>query len=123
MKPRKSKQTTTTLGQELIRGLTTFRDAVNSGEPLEKRFVVSELGRPVGPKPLGARRVKTIRERVGASQAVFAALVGVSTKTIQAWEQGANEPPLLACRLLELMDEDPARWRHELATATGRRAG
>jgi DNA-binding transcriptional regulator YiaG len=36
-------------------------------------------------------------------------LLAVSLKTLQAWEQG-SKPPLIACRLLECIRTDPARW-------------
>ena len=36
--------------------------------------------------------VNTIRERTGLSQAKFAALPGVSVRTLQEWEQGAARP-------------------------------
>ena len=35
--------------------------------------------------------VKSIRERLGLTQARFAALMGVSSRTLQHWEQGRRE--------------------------------
>lgn len=35
---------------------------------------------------------KLIRERLGLSQAKFAGMLGISTSTLQNWEQGRREP-------------------------------
>ncbi|MGA0094748.1 MAG: helix-turn-helix domain-containing protein, partial [Chthoniobacterales bacterium] len=35
---------------------------------------------------------KAIRERLGLSQSRFAAIIGVSIRTLQNWEQGRREP-------------------------------
>ena len=40
------------------------------------------------------------------SQAVFAATLNVSTKTVQAWEQGLRTPSQASARLLQLLDAD-----------------
>ena len=41
------------------------------------------------------------------SQAVFAAVVNVSVKTVQSWEQGVREPSDAALRMLQLMRREP----------------
>jgi putative transcriptional regulator len=49
--------------------------------------------------------VKQIRERYELSQNEFAALLGVSVKTLQNWEQGRRSPqgcPLVSLRPLNL---------------------
>lgn len=44
----------------------------------------------------------TARQRVGLSQAEFAALLGVSKRTLQDWEQGRREPSGAARSLIEV---------------------
>jgi putative transcriptional regulator len=50
---------------------------------------------------------KAIRERLGLSQSRFAAIIGVSVRTIQNWEQGRREPEGPAKALLRVVDRDP----------------
>ena len=42
------------------------------------------------------------------SQAVFARVLNVSTKTVQSWEQGERKPSRAALRMLQLFREHPA---------------
>jgi putative transcriptional regulator len=51
--------------------------------------------------------VKTIRENIGFSQSKFAALIGVSIRTLQNWEQGHRHPTGPAKVLLKLVQADP----------------
>ena len=51
--------------------------------------------------------VKTIRERLGLTQAHFAALMGVSSRTLQNWEQGRREPDGPAKALLRVVEREP----------------
>ena len=51
--------------------------------------------------------VKAIREDIGFSQSKFAALIGVSIRTIQNWEQGHRHPTGPARVLLKLVQSDP----------------
>jgi putative transcriptional regulator len=50
---------------------------------------------------------KAIRERLGLSQSRFAAIIGVSVRTLQNWEQGRREPEGPAKALLRVVDRDP----------------
>ena len=55
--------------------------------------------------------VKVIRERYELSQSEFAALLGVSIKTLQNWEQGRRTPHGAARVLLQVADKHPeAVW-------------
>lgn len=51
--------------------------------------------------------IRDIRIRARMSQSVFALVLGVSTKTVEAWESGINKPKGSSRRLLELIEEDP----------------
>lgn len=52
--------------------------------------------------------VARIREKTGLSQARFSALLGVSTRTLQDWEQGRRAPSGAARTLLLIADRNPA---------------
>ncbi len=54
-----------------------------------------------------ATEIKQIRTRTGLSQALFAKYMGVSTKTVEAWEAGRNQPDGAARRLLMITRQNP----------------
>jgi putative transcriptional regulator len=51
--------------------------------------------------------IKTIRQKTGLSQVVFAGSLGVSPKTVEAWENGRNKPEGASRRLLEIVRDNP----------------
>lgn len=51
--------------------------------------------------------IKKIRIETGMTQALFAKYMGVSVKTVEAWEAGKNQPEGAARRMLALTREDP----------------
>ena len=51
--------------------------------------------------------IKRIRQKTGLSQVMFAGSLGVSPKTVEAWENGRNKPEGASRRLLEIVREDP----------------
>ena len=51
--------------------------------------------------------VATIREQMGLSQDKFAALLGVSIRTLQEWEQGRRAPSGAARTLLMIAARNP----------------
>lgn len=59
---------------------------------------------PPAPKP---SHIVSLRNRFNMSQAVFAAALNVSIKTVQAWEQGARTPSHASLRLLQIFEDEP----------------
>ncbi len=60
---------------------------------------------------MAAPDVRQIREQYQLSQSEFAALLGVSVKTLQNWEQGRRSPRGAARVLLQVADQHPdAVW-------------
>jgi putative transcriptional regulator len=55
--------------------------------------------------------IKRIRKKTGLSQVMFAGSIGVSPKTVEAWENGRNKPEGASRRLLEIVRDDPAFLR------------
>lgn len=51
------------------------------------------------------------REKSGLSQAKFAALLGVSVRTLQDWEQGRREPNAAAKTLIKVAELHPTVLR------------
>lgn len=50
--------------------------------------------------------IKTIRQHAYLTQSSLADLLGVSKKTIEAWESGKNKPNGSSLRLLQLLSQD-----------------
>lgn len=59
-----------------------------------------------------ATKIKKIRESLNLSQMIFAEAIGVSVKTVEAWEAGRNKPQGPASRFLQLLEND-ARFLEE----------
>jgi len=51
--------------------------------------------------------IKSIRSRLNVSQSAFAALLGVSLRTLQDWEQGRRKPSGPAYSLLRVAKRHP----------------
>ncbi len=62
-------------------------------------------------KKYDAAQIKAIRNQTGMSQRLFASYMGVSTKTVEAWEAGINHPSGAASRILNMME-----LNHDLIT-------
>jgi DNA-binding transcriptional regulator YiaG len=62
---------------------------------------------PAPPPPMDAGEVRRLRERIGASQAVFGMALNVGTRTVQAWESGARVPDGGTLKLLRLGEAHP----------------
>lgn len=61
-------------------------------------------------RPLNPAEIRALREREGASQAVFARYLNVTTSLISQWERGEKHPQGASLKLLSLVA------RHGLAT-------
>jgi putative transcriptional regulator len=59
------------------------------------------------PEPITADEVRQLRERLHASQAVFAHVLNVTPSTVQAWEAGNRHPDGGNLKLLRLSEAHP----------------
>lgn len=104
----------TTLNDEMKKRMKDdlFDELMHSmGEALEHAQGKRELRTtvvPAAPAEMSAASVRALRERVDASQAVFARCLNVSTRLVQAWEADRRRPNGAALRLLEVGMRDPA---------------
>ena len=55
------------------------------------------------------------REKSGLTQSQFAALLGVSVRTLQDWEQGRREPTAAAKTLIRIAELEPTVLRRVAA--------
>jgi putative transcriptional regulator len=90
------------VADSILKGLEEAIDYQN-GVGKARRMKVS-----VSPLPCyKAESIKEIRSKIGLSQASFSSVLGVSKKTIEAWEAGKCIPQGPAQRMLELIDKKP----------------
>ncbi|MCR5204583.1 MAG: helix-turn-helix domain-containing protein [Lachnospiraceae bacterium] len=86
----------------IIKGLKeVLDDSTKENSSLIKHVVTIEKV-----KIYSANEVKKIRLSTGMSQRVFAGYLGVSGKTVEAWEAGTNHPSGAASRILNMMEID-----------------
>ncbi len=91
------------VGEGLI---TALRQAVDYEKGKEVKGVKTRTI-TVAPLPqYKAARIKQIRNKLGLSQVLFAYVIGVSKKTVEAWESGRNIPQGPAQRMLMLLEKD-----------------
>lgn len=112
MKPKGIKKETT-FGDEVLHGLNDFLGAVDRGEPITVRTLRLNLA----PSDCGPDDVRLIRKSLNVSQAVLARLMGVSSKTIQSWEQGTRPLPGPARRLLDEFKQNRNHWVNLIRSA------
>jgi putative transcriptional regulator len=62
---------------------------------------------PDEPPEIDASTLVAIRDQSRMSQAVFARLLNVSTKTVQSWEQGLRTPSHASRRLIQIYSQHP----------------
>jgi putative transcriptional regulator len=72
-----------------------------------RRLKVTRIQAPRPPKAMSPKDIARIRQRLNCSQAVFAMMLNISPKTVQAWEQGAREPGDAALKLLTIAKNHP----------------
>ena len=58
------------------------------------------------PPEVSADEVKELRQSLHMTQRTFAALMGVSNKTVEAWENGTNAPAGPARRMIGMLLTD-----------------
>lgn len=91
------------LFESIIGGLEeAIQDAKSEEKKLNRRIVTI-----IPVKEYTAVEVKEIRQRTGLSQKLFASYIGVSLKTVEAWEAGRNHPSGAASRILHMMEMNP----------------
>lgn len=86
----------------IITGLNQALDYEKGKLPSVKRkkVTISPLQEYKGEK------IRAIRNTLNLSQMIFAEAIGVSKKTVEAWESGRNKPQGPALRMLQILEED-----------------
>lgn len=106
---------------EMVAGMSAFCDALEAGEPVEKRFTVRTLILDLKATSYGPEDVKHVRLSLKASQPIFAQFLGVSVTTLRSWEQGKRPVPQMACRYLDDIVAHPEIWESRIRVTTTKR--
>ena len=102
------------VGNKIVRRLKGFVEAVENGEDAQQLFTCRTIRLQLEPQEYSPDLVKSTREILGASQAIFAQFLGVSTSAVQDWEQGYKPPKGIACRMMDEIRRDPEYWLRRL---------
>ncbi len=85
---------------------TSLEEAIRHARGgITPKTTVVEL--PDEPPEIDAPTLLAIRDQSRMSQAVFARLLNVSTKTVQSWEQGVRTPSHASRRLIQVFSQHP----------------
>lgn len=90
-----------TLFDDLKEGI---QEAIDFEKGNGKAKTVTFMIEPV--KKYSNEDIKRIRNKAGMTQSVFANYMGVSPKTVEAWELGRTHPTGPAYRLLDILAEN-----------------
>ena len=101
-------------GAEIVEALTGFLDAVQGGGAIADRFTVRTVDLDLKPRAYTGDDVKRMRELLDISQALFARFLGVSVKTVRAWEQGVRPLSGMASRFLDEIATSPDHWKNRI---------
>ncbi len=102
MEKKKEKKNKVDVYDSLVNGLKQAVD-YEKGKKVKGVSVRKVTVKPV--PNYNAKEIKAIRNKVKLSQSTFAIVLGVSKKTVEAWESGRNEPMGPAQRILSLMKD------------------
>jgi DNA-binding transcriptional regulator YiaG len=94
------------LADLLVQSLTEVRDGLRGRTG---RLTMKTLEIP-DPPHFTAAAVHKLRDRLALSQGLFARLLGVSRKLVEAWEAGTRTPSPMACRLLDAIARNPSHF-------------
>ncbi|HEV2293150.1 MAG TPA: helix-turn-helix domain-containing protein [Tepidisphaeraceae bacterium] len=100
------KPTKENVGDLLVQSLSELRDSLH-GRPGKLTMKTVEIS---DPPHFSAAAVHKLRDRLGLSQALFAKLLAISRKLVEAWEAGTRTPSPMACRLLDAISRNPSTY-------------
>ena len=87
-----------------------YKDTVKDALFPQKKGVITKRNKylqPVIPEKMSGAQIKKLREKLSLSVSVFASVMNVSSKTVEAWEAGTNEIGGAALRLLDMIKKNP----------------
>ena len=97
-----NRKSSTSLGSEITAALEESIEHLHQRKKLRTTsYTIASL-----PK-IRSSEIKQIRNKLHLTQDAFALTLGVSKKTVEAWESGRNTPQGPAVRIITLLDRQP----------------
>ena len=99
------------MGKSILRGLQDIIDFQN-GDTSKARVRVVTIPdiEPITEYP--KEKIREIRQKTNLTQKYFADMLGVTSKSVEAWEAGTRKPTGTAKRLFQLIEKDPTILNH-----------
>jgi putative transcriptional regulator len=85
----------------------SLNQALDYEREAREGYRVTRRAVPPAPKQRSKSQIAKLRHDLKCSQSTFARLLNVSTKTVQAWEQGTRKPSDAALKLLAVAEKYP----------------
>ena len=90
---REAREASRNIGQEILDGIREIK----AGKGTRREFTAASFW------------ILRAREKSGLSQSQFAALLGVSKRTLEQWEQGRREPSRAAKMLIRVAEQSTSK--------------
>lgn len=90
--------------------ISVFKEAVKDAIYPKKNGILTKRNKFMSvnePQIMSGAEIKRLRNSLHLSSSVFAQMLAVSTKTVEAWESGVNEPSGPALRLMNMIRKYP----------------
>ena len=84
-----------------------MEDALSFEHGKRRDLKITRIQAPRPPKAMSSGEIVQIRRKLNCSQTVFAMMLNISPKTVQAWEQGSRDPSDAALKLLSIAKRHP----------------
>lgn len=97
--------------RDLVEGLGGLLEDLQNNASIPDKYTCRGLILDLVPRAYTADDVRAIRSLLRVSQALFAKFLGVSPKTVSAWEQGKKVPSELASRFMDEIHRNPEYWQ------------
>jgi len=101
-----------TAGRKIAGALRELIDHAKTGRSWDEKFTVRTVSLTLTPKKYRPTDVRSLRERMAMSQALFAKFLGTGIKTVQSWEQGLRTPTPMAQRFFDEIERELAKDPH-----------
>ncbi|GHU46798.1 hypothetical protein FACS1894200_01120 [Spirochaetia bacterium] len=107
--------------ESIMEGLNDLLDYAHGDKTKARLRVAESPNIAIAPLHVYDREaVRQIRLQSNLTLKSFAFCMGVSPKTVENWESGANAPSGASCRLLQILEKTPNAFRElEIISAVG----
>ena len=87
-----------------------YKDAIKDALYPKKKGVITKRSKYIEitqVRPMNEKEIRSLGLYLQLSVSLFATLLGVTDKTVEAWERGTNSPSGPALRLMRMAQKNP----------------